>query len=74
MPERIVPGPVSNLRDNCEAVCIHTKKIYDSCRDKDIALLKFPQPHTFHRKKNPPGRHRPGGFPLYLHGFSDFHP
>ena len=26
MPERIAPGPVSGLRDNCEAVCIHTKK------------------------------------------------
>lgn len=39
MPERIVPGPVSGLKDNCEAVCIHTKKIYDSCRDKDIAYL-----------------------------------
>ena len=34
MPERIVPGPVSSAaRDNCEAVCIHTKKIYDSCRE-----------------------------------------
>ena len=42
MPERIVPGPVSNMRDNCEAVCIHTKKIYDSCRDKDcIEDLRF---------------------------------
>lgn len=33
MPERIAPGPVSNMRDNCEAVCIHTKKIFDSCRE-----------------------------------------
>ena len=42
MPERIVPGPVSGLKDNCEAVCIHTKKIYDSCRDKDcIEDLRF---------------------------------
>ena len=43
MPERIVPGPVSAAgRDNCEAVCIHTKKIYDSCRDKDcIEDLRF---------------------------------
>ena len=35
MNERVVPGPV---QDGCgirEAVCIHTKKIYDSCRDKD---------------------------------------
>lgn len=40
MPERIVPGPVSGNRDNCEAVCIHTKKIFDSCRDKDTALYR----------------------------------
>lgn len=39
MAERIAPGPVSNIKD-CEAVCIHTKKIYDSCRDKDIASYK----------------------------------
>lgn len=41
MPERIVPGPVSAAgRDNCEAVCIHTKKIYDSCREEDTAPLR----------------------------------
>lgn len=39
MAERTSPGPVSNIKD-CEAVCIHTKKIYDSCRDKDIAHYK----------------------------------
>lgn len=38
MPERIVPGPVSD--GNCEAVCIHTRKIYDSCREEDTTLLK----------------------------------
>lgn len=35
MSDRVVPGPV---QDGCgirEAVCIHTKKISDSCRDKD---------------------------------------
>ena len=42
MPERIVPGPVSGSKDSCEAVCIHTKKIYDACRDKDcIEDLRF---------------------------------
>ena len=41
MAERTTPGPVSNIKD-CEAVCIHTKKIYDSCRDKDcIEDLRF---------------------------------
>ena len=35
MPSRVAPGPVQN--DACirEAVCIHTRKIYDSCKDKD---------------------------------------
>ena len=40
MSDRMTPGPVSALHDNCEAVCIHTKKIYDSCREEDILLLK----------------------------------
>ncbi len=35
MPEKVVPGPVSEGRSIREAVCIHTKKIFDSCRDKD---------------------------------------
>lgn len=35
MPDRVMPGPVQE--DTCirEAVCVHTTKIYDSCRDKD---------------------------------------
>lgn len=41
MPERIAPGPVSGMKENCEAVCIHTKKIFDSCRDKDIASYRI---------------------------------
>lgn len=39
MPEKVVPGPVSEDRCIREAVCIHTKKIFDSCREEDIALL-----------------------------------
>jgi len=35
MPEKVVPGPVCEERSIREAVCIHTKKIFDSCRDKD---------------------------------------
>jgi len=35
MPEKVVPGPVCEDRNIREAVCIHTKKIFDSCRDKD---------------------------------------
>jgi hypothetical protein len=42
MPEKIVPGPVEGNRGIREAVCIHTRKIYDSCRDKDcIEDLRF---------------------------------
>ena len=37
MPEKVIPGPMSSkcCSEEREAVCIHTKKIYDSCRDKD---------------------------------------
>ena len=35
MPEMVVPGPVNEERCIREAVCIHTRKIFDSCRDKD---------------------------------------
>ena len=35
MPDLIVPGPVDGERGVREAVCIHTKRVTDSCRDKD---------------------------------------
>ncbi|MDD4715789.1 MAG: hypothetical protein PHT34_04495 [Oscillospiraceae bacterium] len=35
MPERVMPGPVQENACIREAVCVHTKKIYDSCKDKD---------------------------------------
>ena len=35
MPENVMPGPVCDLGNVREAVCIHTRKIFDSCRDKD---------------------------------------
>jgi len=35
MPETVVPGPVQDTACIREAMCIHTRKIYDSCRDKD---------------------------------------
>lgn len=42
MPEKVVPGPVDDACGIREAVCIHTRKIYDSCRDKDcIEDLRF---------------------------------
>lgn len=42
MSERVLPGPIEDMRGVREAVCIHTRKIYDSCRDKDcIEDLRF---------------------------------
>ena len=42
MPEKVMPGPVDGPGCIREAVCIHTRKIYDSCRDKDcIEDLRF---------------------------------
>ena len=35
MPEKVMPGPVSDASGIREAVCVHTKKIMDACRDKD---------------------------------------
>ena len=35
MADKVVAGPVSGANGVREAVCIHTKKIYSSCRDKD---------------------------------------
>ena len=36
MADKVTAGPVSNANKGaCEAVCIHTKKIFSSCRDKD---------------------------------------
>ena len=40
MSERVLPGPIEDLCGVREAVCIHTRKIYDSCRDKDTALYR----------------------------------
>ena len=44
MADRVVPGPVDSSALIREAVCIHTKKIYSSCRDKDCVedLRVFP--------------------------------
>lgn len=36
MPEKVLPGPIhGNPPCVKEAVCIHTNRIYDSCRDKE---------------------------------------
>ncbi len=42
MPEKVAPGPVQDSACIREAVCIDTKKIFDSCKDKDcIEDLRF---------------------------------
>ncbi|BDF70800.1 hypothetical protein CE91St41_19710 [Oscillospiraceae bacterium] len=40
MPEKVMPGPVQDTACIREAVCIHTKKIYDSCKEEDTALWR----------------------------------
>ena len=35
MPENVMPGPVNDLENVRESVCIHTRKIFDSCREED---------------------------------------
>ncbi len=44
MADRVLPGPVDSSALIREAVCVHTKKIYSSCRDKDCVedLRVFP--------------------------------
>lgn len=44
MADRVVPGPVSDSDCIREAVCIDTRKIFDSCRDSDCIedLLVIP--------------------------------
>ncbi len=35
MADRVAPGPAESPASIREAVCVHTRKIFDSCRDKD---------------------------------------
>lgn len=44
MADRVLPGPIDSSASINEAVCIHTKKIIDSCKDKDCIedLRVFP--------------------------------
>ncbi len=44
MPERVLPGQKHDVSCAKEAVCIHTKKVYDNCKDKDCIedLRVFP--------------------------------
>ena len=44
MADRVVPGPVESGAPIREAVCVHTRKVFDGCRDKDCVedLRVFP--------------------------------
>ena len=44
MADRVAPGPADKPASIREAVCVHTRKIFDSCRDKDCIedLRVFP--------------------------------
>ena len=35
MAEKMCPGPLSTSAGFREAVCVHTKKVYDQCRSRD---------------------------------------
>lgn len=35
MADRVMSGPVDNTACIREAVCIHTRKIFDACREQD---------------------------------------
>lgn len=37
MADKVLPGPVAETADCKEAVCVHTRKIFDSCREEDYA-------------------------------------
>ena len=42
MADKVIPGPVEGGSGIREAVCIHTKKIFDACKDKDcVEDLRF---------------------------------
>ena len=41
MADFIEPGPIADTAGIREAVCIHTRKIFDSCREKDMAHLRL---------------------------------
>ena len=54
MPDRVSPGPLCGNHPPKEAVCIHTRKVYDSCREGQ---------EPFYRGKT---RSRPGCMPGLL--------
>ena len=54
MADRVVPGPVENGAAIREAVCVHTRKVFDACRDKDCVedLRVYPTIKSQKRMEN----------------------
>ena len=54
MADRVVPGPVENGAAIREAVCVHTRKVFDACRDKDCVedLRVYPTVTSQNRMEN----------------------
>ena len=50
MPDKVMPGPVDDSRGVREAVCIHTRKIYDSSKPRHGAVWRNAV------RRNPAGR------------------
>ena len=74
MADKVMPGPVSDAGGIREAVCIHTRKIYDSCRDKDcIEDLRF-YPRMQHVDVINRALNIKGGSAKLLHVYVDVEP
>ena len=55
MAEKVTAGPITSANGVREAVCIHTKKIFSSCKDKDcIEDLTFYPTATCSSSTRPP--------------------
>ena len=74
MADKVMPGPISDAGGIREAVCIHTRKIYDSCRDKDcIEDLRF-YPRMQHVDVINRALNIKGGSAKLLHVYVDVEP
>ena len=74
MADKVMPGPVEDMRSVREAVCVHTRKIYDSCRDKDcIEDLRF-YPQTQYADVISRAMSVKGGAAKLLHVYIDVEP
>ena len=68
MPDKVMPGPVQDTACIREAVCIHTRKIFDCCKDKDIASYILLSQKGAAATERPPLPNSSGGrlCPVYI--------